>query len=563
MSKVFGVPLETLVASDKKKHHHIQVPYVLQQAVRLIVRNGIDNEGIFRISGNKEKVASYVEAINKGVELDFVKDRANPNDVASLLKQFLRELPDPLLTFSKYNQWIKSYETSDLDEQRDTIINLIKGLPEANQATLRLIIPFMGRIAMNSSINKMDSGNLSKTIGPNLLWKEGGGDSIDYLVNSSKINDLVQYMVDNYRLLFPESVGFDYNSEYASFEAKLFGHGRSVQCLAAGFKDLHVWSADSNGAIRIWDTTTHRMVKEMDPGQGRLFTMSKIGDRIWTASQKSVKVWNAEDFSLVKEISGFGYCVAQVENSVWVGSEGKILIFNLKSLELEREIETDREVVMSLIVDDSGKYVWGGTTSRKAPIAVWESESGRLFKEISDGHKKKVNSFVKHGQHIWSAADDFICVWDAQSMGLVKKMEAHEGAVYGLTVFGDLLWSCSWDTTIRIWDAHTMETVCELRDYHSDCVSAVVSVQLENAKPQAWSGSWDKSICIFNTSLIFKTKPVNGHHRVNPDGNAEKLTKDEISLKTTQLTEKSRDLQQRKLLLDERKKRYFKLKNSS
>lgn len=100
----------------------------------------MDCEGIFRISGNKETVENYIAAINKGdpictialsmpatvicgissasygillpdlfsagSDIDFVKDKASPHDVASLLKQFLRELPDPLLTGAMYDQWL-------------------------------------------------------------------------------------------------------------------------------------------------------------------------------------------------------------------------------------------------------------------------------------------------------------------------------------------------------------------------------------------------------------------------------------------------------------------------
>jgi hypothetical protein len=57
----------------------------------------------------------------------------------------------------------------------------------------------------------MDSGNLSKTVGPNLLWKEGKGDSVEYLVHSGKVNHIVQLMIDDFEHYFP--YGQDENSK--------------------------------------------------------------------------------------------------------------------------------------------------------------------------------------------------------------------------------------------------------------------------------------------------------------------------------------------------------------
>src|SRR5688572_21738570 len=122
----------------------------------------------------------------------------------------------------------------------------------------------------------MDSSNLSKTVGPNLLWREGGGDSIDMLVNSAKINDLVKTLIDDYHFFFPVllllpskksnlefRIPFNMMEiqrycrtslvnelttvQWMSFEVKVFGHKKSIQCLAPGFQDTQLWSCDSNG----------------------------------------------------------------------------------------------------------------------------------------------------------------------------------------------------------------------------------------------------------------------------------------------------------------------------
>ena len=86
---------------------------------------GIDWEGIFRISGNKETVASLKDSIDKGLEVittilnfsaghdyDFIRDKASAYDISSLFKQFLRELPEPVMGSDKYDKWITAHGTS-------------------------------------------------------------------------------------------------------------------------------------------------------------------------------------------------------------------------------------------------------------------------------------------------------------------------------------------------------------------------------------------------------------------------------------------------------------------
>lgn len=58
----------------------------------------IDAEGIFRISGNKKRQEELKHLLDKDVEIDFDKDNYTEHDVASSLKQFLAELPEPIIT---------------------------------------------------------------------------------------------------------------------------------------------------------------------------------------------------------------------------------------------------------------------------------------------------------------------------------------------------------------------------------------------------------------------------------------------------------------------------------
>lgn len=62
------------------------------------------------------------------------------NSVAGLLKQFFRELPDPLMTSELYMEFIVAAKIEDLVVRRDSIHAVINSLPDPNYATLRVLI---------------------------------------------------------------------------------------------------------------------------------------------------------------------------------------------------------------------------------------------------------------------------------------------------------------------------------------------------------------------------------------------------------------------------------------
>jgi hypothetical protein len=66
----------------------------------------MDVQGIFRISGTKDEVDSLKTSFDSGLDVDFNKVK-DPHAVSNILKQYLRELPDPLLTFDKYDTFIQ------------------------------------------------------------------------------------------------------------------------------------------------------------------------------------------------------------------------------------------------------------------------------------------------------------------------------------------------------------------------------------------------------------------------------------------------------------------------
>lgn len=117
---------------------------------------------------------------------------------AVILKTFLRELPQPLLTFQAYEQilGITSVESS----LRVTHCRLIlRSLPEHNYAVLRYLMGFLHEVSLESISNKMNSSNLACVFGLNLIWPSQGVASLSALV---PLNLFTELLIEYYDKVF-------------------------------------------------------------------------------------------------------------------------------------------------------------------------------------------------------------------------------------------------------------------------------------------------------------------------------------------------------------------------
>lgn len=95
---------------------------------------------------------------------------AHPLDIASLLKQFLRELPEPLLTTSLHDVFVHCVR--DNSAIADAVLLTCLLLPTYNLAALRYVALFLSRVAASSSVNRMDAANLAVCLAPNFLYSD-------------------------------------------------------------------------------------------------------------------------------------------------------------------------------------------------------------------------------------------------------------------------------------------------------------------------------------------------------------------------------------------------------
>ncbi|KAL4642123.1 rho GTPase-activating protein 1 [Arapaima gigas] len=190
----FGVPLSLLNAKNPDQEG---IPLVMHDTVSFLKEHGLHTEGIFRRSANVTLVRNIQNKYNSGEPVDFFQ-LGDVHLAAVILKTFLRELPEPLLTYGLYND-IVNFQNEESSTQATQIHALLQTLPKENYTTLKFLIQFLVQVSAESEVNKMNSNNLAVVFGPNLLW---GRDAAMTLGAIAPINNFTRILLDQHSQVF-------------------------------------------------------------------------------------------------------------------------------------------------------------------------------------------------------------------------------------------------------------------------------------------------------------------------------------------------------------------------
>uniref|UniRef100_A0A8C7K8M6 BCR activator of RhoGEF and GTPase n=1 Tax=Oncorhynchus kisutch TaxID=8019 RepID=A0A8C7K8M6_ONCKI len=164
-SGVFGVKISVVTKRERSK-----VPLIVKQCVEEIERRGMEEVGIYRVSGvatDIQALKGAFDANNKDVSV--MMSEMDVNAIAGTLKLYFRELPEPLFTDDLYPNFAGGIALSDSVAKESCMLNLLLSLPEPNLVTFLFLLDHLKRIADNESVNKMSFHNLATVFGPTLL----------------------------------------------------------------------------------------------------------------------------------------------------------------------------------------------------------------------------------------------------------------------------------------------------------------------------------------------------------------------------------------------------------
>ncbi|RJE26594.1 GTPase-activating protein [Aspergillus sclerotialis] len=171
VKSVFGMPLEEAVLFCAPQGVDVDLPAVVYRSIEYLEAKGAaSEEGIFRLSGSNVVVKALKERFNTEGDVDLLggDQYYDVHAVASLFKQYLRELPTTVLTRELHLEFLRVLE---LDERQKKVVafnGLVHRLPKPNLALLRALSKYLIVIVNNSNVNKMTVRNVGIVFAPTL-----------------------------------------------------------------------------------------------------------------------------------------------------------------------------------------------------------------------------------------------------------------------------------------------------------------------------------------------------------------------------------------------------------
>lgn len=205
---VFGVNL-SLLPRDKPD----EVPFVVLRCTSEIESRALTVQGVYRVSGSKPRIQKLCQAFEEQKEQVDLSE-PSPHDITSVLKHFFKELPEPLLTFDLYNDFIeagksiqhlseqqKPPDTNEILDVVSSLQTILRKLPAYCYSTLLHLINHLQKVS-ECTENKMIASNLGIIFGPTLLRPPVDTDAMLALQETSYQAVLIEFLISHHSKVF-------------------------------------------------------------------------------------------------------------------------------------------------------------------------------------------------------------------------------------------------------------------------------------------------------------------------------------------------------------------------
>lgn len=182
-----------------------QVPYVVKKCIEQIDADGLQVKGIFRVSAAKSRVESLFQKLKSEDDMIDLSSES-PHTIAGLIRQYLRELDEPLIAFQTCDELVNlvknSNQTANSMELIEQMKSLLNSIPGENFWTLSCLMHHLKRVSQFSEVNLMSASNLSVVFGPTLMRSSNDMLTTNSLVNNKHQCCVVELLITNAKEIF-------------------------------------------------------------------------------------------------------------------------------------------------------------------------------------------------------------------------------------------------------------------------------------------------------------------------------------------------------------------------
>uniref|UniRef100_A0A7S4J800 Uncharacterized protein n=1 Tax=Guillardia theta TaxID=55529 RepID=A0A7S4J800_GUITH len=216
-TKVFGCSLEVHLRSTNSL---LELPVVAKRCIAAIKQRGLKIEGILRVAGSALRIQRLRLLFDVVGDYD-VEEEADIHTVASLLKLYLRELPEPVVPFEFYQDLVQLIDTKTEakvpESKLEKLGRIVCLLPDCNKRLLTALLELAVEIIDNVDVNKMSAQGMATVLGPSLLRPNRPPEdsaSVQMLSDSIAANRVTLVLVQNFEFFRPylSTITIDSNS---------------------------------------------------------------------------------------------------------------------------------------------------------------------------------------------------------------------------------------------------------------------------------------------------------------------------------------------------------------
>uniref|UniRef100_A0A4W6C174 Myosin IXAb n=1 Tax=Lates calcarifer TaxID=8187 RepID=A0A4W6C174_LATCA len=212
-SRQFGVELSRLTSEERT------VPQLVEKLINYIEMHGLYTEGIYRKSGSTNKIKELRQGLDTDVNSVNLDDY-NIHVIASVLKQWLRDLPSPLMTFELYEEFLRAMGQPDKREVIRGVYSVIDQLSRTHLSTLERLIFHLVRIALQEETNRMSANALAIVFAPCILRCPDTIDPLQSVQDISKTTACVELIINEQMRKYRARLKDISSLEFAESKAK-------------------------------------------------------------------------------------------------------------------------------------------------------------------------------------------------------------------------------------------------------------------------------------------------------------------------------------------------------
>ncbi|KAL1842189.1 hypothetical protein VTJ49DRAFT_5876 [Mycothermus thermophilus] len=187
---------------ERAEYERRQIPSVVTRCIEEVELRGMDIEGIYRKTGGNSLIKAIQEGFDRDEDFDISDPSLDITAVTSVLKQYFRKLPTPLLTYDVYDRILESNAIQNEQERCAHMRKTINMLPPKHRDTLEFLMFHLFRVASRERENLMSPKNLAVVFAPTIMRDH----SLEREMTDMHAKNLaVQFLIENSHVIFGEA----------------------------------------------------------------------------------------------------------------------------------------------------------------------------------------------------------------------------------------------------------------------------------------------------------------------------------------------------------------------